>query len=49
MNRLSLNSAVLLLIPLTLPAMVLISPLCEMYRKGWASFHLGVVLVEKRL
>ena len=33
---------------LRLPSIVLISPLCASSRKGWASGHLGLVLVEKR-
>ena len=32
----------------TLPRMVLISPLCMMYRLGWARCQLGFVLVENR-
>ncbi len=32
-----------------LPRMVFISPLCAKRRKGWASDHVGNVLVEKRL
>ena len=35
-------------IQLMLPRSVLISPLCAMYRYGWASGHEGNVLVEKR-
>src|ERR1017187_3189462 len=35
-------------IQLTLPRMVLISPLWQTYRYGCASFQLGNVLVEKR-
>ena len=35
-----------LFIQLTLPRMVLISPLCASTRNGWASFHCGKVLVE---
>src|SRR6266702_2218389 len=35
-------------IQLTLPRMVLISPLWAMYRYGCASFQLGNVFVEKR-
>ena len=31
-----------------LPLMVLISPLWARKRKGWQSFHFGIVLVEKR-
>ena len=31
-----------------LPRMVLISPLCARRRKGWASDHVGNVLVLKR-
>ena len=31
-----------------LPRMVLISPLCMMYRLGWARCQLGFVLVENR-
>ena len=31
-----------------LPRMVLISPLCASSLKGWASPHVGKVLVEKR-
>src|SRR4030095_1197657 len=37
-----------LFIQLTLPRMVLISPLCASTRNGWASFHWGEVLVEER-
>ena len=33
----------------TLPRMVLISPLCRIYRLGWARIQLGLVLVENRL
>ena len=32
----------------TLPRMVLISPLCRMYRLGWARSQLGFVFVENR-
>ena len=35
-------------IQLTLPRSVLISPLCEMYRYGWARAQDGNVFVEKR-
>ncbi len=33
---------------LRLPWIVLISPLCARKRKGWASRHCGMVLVENR-
>ena len=47
-NNSDSNCASRAFIQLMLPRSVLISPLCEMYRKGCASDQLGNVFVLKR-